>query len=286
MSRPVDRERLFELLADRADGSLATEQSVELARLLEHDAARTEARTVAAVELALLDLDALRAEERPLPTALRDRLLMAGGAASVMGGVASVMGAPASNMSGAASTGGTRMSPAAGRADARGGPVLARLGWLAAAAAVALAALAWWPGGVGGAGRGGQANIAALVRQADTAPDMVTWPFKGQVDEFKAAGGAVVWSDQLQKGYLRLTGLPANDPKVAQYQLWIVDPSRSKEPVDGGVFDVAVSPTGEVIVPIDAKLPIDTPAAFAITREKPGGVVVSAGPLLVVAVRG
>jgi len=38
-----------------------------------------------------------------------------------------------------------------------------------------------------------------------------------------------------------------------------------------------------VIIPIDAKLDVLDPEAFAITREQPGGVVVSNGPLLMVA---
>jgi hypothetical protein len=42
------------------------------------------------------------------------------------------------------------------------------------------------------------------------------------------------------------------------------------------VFDVAgTDADGEVCVPIDARLPIGKPTLFAITVEKPGGVVVS-----------
>ena len=82
-----------------------------------------------------------------------------------------------------------------------------------------------------------------------------------------------------------LTGMPVNNPESSQYQLWLVDAERDSNPVDGGVFDI---PPGEstVIIPIDAKLAVNNPAAFAITREKPGGVVVSKGPLLVVASAG
>ena len=82
---------------------------------------------------------------------------------------------------------------------------------------------------------------------------------------------------------MRLVGLAKNDPRAAQYQLWIIDPSRDKRPVDGGVFDITSA--GEVLVPITAKLRIDKPEGFALTREQPGGVVVSKGPLLVVAAR-
>lgn len=89
----------------------------------------------------------------------------------------------------------------------------------------------------------------------------------------KAVVGEVVWSGAKQAGYMRLTGLPANDPAVAQYQLWIFDANRDKlYPVDGGVFDV---PSGGGVVPVRAKLPVASPTLFAVTREKPGGVVVS-----------
>ncbi len=86
--------------------------------------------------------------------------------------------------------------------------------------------------------------------------------------------GDLVWSNEAQTGFMRLTGVPVNDPKQAQYQLWIFDKDRDdKFPVDGGVFDVVNE--NEVIVPINPKLKINGPVLFAVTREKPGGVVVS-----------
>ncbi len=85
--------------------------------------------------------------------------------------------------------------------------------------------------------------------------------------------GDVVWSMESQEGYMSFQGLPVNDPNVEQYQLWIIDPSRDKHPIDGGVFDIVAN--GTSIIPIDAKLGVVSPQAFAITVEKPGGVVVS-----------
>ena len=121
---------------------------------------------------------------------------------------------------------------------------------------------------------------ATLMAQADAI--VAPWAASAAAEGYEGVTGDVVWSDERQAGYMRLSGLVANEPATAQYQLWIVDPDRDVRPVDGGVFDVPAG-SREVIIPIDSKLAVNGPAAFAITLEKPGGVVVSAGPLLVVA---
>lgn len=121
----------------------------------------------------------------------------------------------------------------------------------------------------------------AVRREAllgDAGP-LIRLPFSG-AGSYAAAGGEVVWSDGRQEGYLTLTHLPANDPGVSQYQLWIVDPARDEFPVDGGVFDVPAS-GGPLVIPIDAKLRVKSPAAFVITLEKPGGVVRSKQEIVV-----
>lgn len=101
---------------------------------------------------------------------------------------------------------------------------------------------------------------------------MAEWG-KGKMDEVTVSGD-VVWSDAKQAGYLRLKGLPKNDAGKETYQLWIVDESQDPTtPIDGGTFDI--DSDGEVIIPINAKLKARNPKAFAITIEKPGGVVVS-----------
>jgi anti-sigma-K factor RskA len=89
-----------------------------------------------------------------------------------------------------------------------------------------------------------------------------------------AISGDIVWSGAEQKGYMRFRGMPVNDPTATTYQLWIFDEAQDeKYPVDGGVFDI--NKDGEVIVPIDAKINVRNPKLFAVTKEKPGGVVVS-----------
>jgi len=96
----------------------------------------------------------------------------------------------------------------------------------------------------------------------------------GNVKELKQISGDIVWSDEKQVGYMRLRGLPANDPNKETYQLWIFDKTQDKAtPIDGGTFDVTAN--GEVVIPINAKLNAQGPEMFAITVEKPGGVVVS-----------
>ncbi len=87
--------------------------------------------------------------------------------------------------------------------------------------------------------------------------------------------GDVVWDPVTQRGFAHLVGLAPNDPAVHQYQLWIFDGGRDKRyPVDGGVFDMPPAAT-EVVIPIHAALPVLSAKAFAVTVEKPGGVVVS-----------
>ena len=112
------------------------------------------------------------------------------------------------------------------------------------------------------------------LRLIETAPDLArgSWG-AGNVKEVVPAGD-IVWSDSKQAGYMRLTGLPVNDPNKETYQLWIFDETQDdKTPIDGGTFSVTSS--GEVIVPINAKLNPRNTKMYAITVEKPGGVVVS-----------
>ena len=108
-------------------------------------------------------------------------------------------------------------------------------------------------------------NAPSMVK-ADWAP--------GNVKEIKTVSGDVVWSDEMQAGYMRFRGLPPNNPHNETYQLWIFDKTQDKAtPIDGGTFNVPSD--GEVVIPIDAKLAPQGPEMFAITIEKPGGVVVS-----------
>jgi hypothetical protein len=188
-------------------------------------------------------------------------------------------------------------------------------GWLAAAAGFALAALAWWPQlqpwlgfdgisggsagevaqapppgpvtpvpvtpgtgtpgtGTPGTGTPTPAAAPALEDRVAAAPDVQKLPWTATEDPAAAgASGEVLWSTELQAGILRIQGLAANDPAQAQYQLWIFDENQDERfPIDGGVFDVV---SERVEIPIDAKIQVRRPLLFAVTVEKPGGVVVS-----------
>lgn len=162
------------------------------------------------------------------------------------------------------------------------------LGWAAAAAAcVALAVNIWFtrsqPQGTTVAGgptpvaSPAKPDIKAQFEEMLASPNIVkaTWgPLPTATGDLKNVAGEVVWSDAKQAGYMRFRGLPVNDKSKEQYQLWIFENAKLEEhPKDGGVFDITAE--GDVIVPIDAKLATKDPKVFAITVEKPGGVVVS-----------
>lgn len=161
----------------------------------------------------------------------------------------------------------------------------ARAGWFLAAASLLLSAglLLSRIDGIKAATR------PPLTEQlVDAAADVIRLPIRPTPDGTAGASGEIVWSDSLQKGYMRLRGVPANDATVAQYQLWIVDVTRDSKPVDGGVFNVRGDVSGnalgtaEVVIGFEPRLPVANPAAFAVTAERPGGVVVSDGPILFV----
>jgi hypothetical protein len=174
-------------------------------------------------------------------------------------------------------------------------------GWLAAAACLVLAVLGWVrspPSAPTIADNGNVAPSAVPVEpqvQPLVPPESVAPPtpaeertaMLAQADSIKvtlgatkdpaAAGvtGDVVWDPASQKGFVHFVGLATNDPQVRQYQIWVFDGTRDKRyPVDGGVFDVPADQP-EVVIPIHAALSIRQAKAFAITVEKPGGVVVS-----------
>jgi len=151
----------------------------------------------------------------------------------------------------------------------------ATTGWIAAAAALVLAVAGWWPQPDAG---GPQELTAARDALLAEAPDAVRvdWSSTDHPRAQQLGGGYVVWSDERQQGYMTFEGIPDNDPSEHQYQLWVFDAARSEDyPVDGGVFDARRNEAGEIVIPIENKLPVRQATLFAVTLEPPGGVVVS-----------
>jgi anti-sigma-K factor RskA len=157
------------------------------------------------------------------------------------------------------------------------------LGWFGwvAAAACALLAFSLWTNSVQApptyVNVPNEATSPTQLRQKlldlDKNVVQIKWA-KGNIKELPEVDGDIVWSDEKQSGYMTFRGLPVNDPTKECYQLWIFDETQDeKTPIDGGIFDV--KSTGELIVPVIAKLKVKRPKLFAVTVEKPGGVVVS-----------
>lgn len=111
-------------------------------------------------------------------------------------------------------------------------------------------------------------DVIHLECHAITAADEVDSPNE-------RARGDIVWSPSRQRGFLRIRGLPTNDPRQKQYQIWIIA-GRRTVPISCGVFDVRF-PSGsnadgmEVVVPILPQEFVQGAMTFAITTEKPGG---------------
>ena len=282
-----DITRLEELLAGLAIGDLAPEEHAELQSLLATrgdqtsgsaaDSASVSASPAARDHLAAGALVAALAKSSAPGTvasvspALRTKLLAQG--LALTGASSTGASGTGASSTDASSTGASSSenSPAA--------PLHARFGWIAAAAALAFAAVGWLrPSGVPVIATSTSTWALRQTLLAENT-DTVVLAFNNTADEAsKGLSGDVVWNQRLQAGFLRFRGLAKNNPSKDQYQLWIFDGGRPAEyPVDGGVFDAAaVRPdNGDMIIPIDAKLLVRNPAAFAVTIEQSGGVVVT-----------
>lgn len=272
---PMEQERLFDLLADRAVGELAPADAGELDALLARVKGQPgyEAGSDNGYEELIggLLLAADRPEEGEMPASLRSRLQARGQGLIGDAGPAGRIG----------SSPGVSAAPSGGRADGRAGGASGGgwMGWVAAAAAIVLAAIGWLRPPVA-PGMAPEPSVSQRLAALEAEPDTVIIDLAGQgelADTGKA--GEIVWNPRLQQGFLRLSALPSNDPTDAQYQLWIFDGTRDVYAVDGGVFNVSrpseAGADGEEVVPFTPKLGVGQAAAFAVTRERPGGVVVT-----------
>lgn len=259
-----DETRLDELLAARATQGLSDLDEAALALLLEGEPAFDVDHYDSVATALDLALNAeVYADPDPLPSHLSAKLgdlaeqFTRGVDLSLIGTTApseqAVPEAPRSTV------------PAAPRSSLWG-----VAGWLVAAAAIALMATGLFdaPTAMPGA-----PDLAAVEAFVVANPDalVIDWAPGGDATGARA-GGRVVWSQAAQAGFMVLDDLAVNDVSVEQYQLWIFDGDRAN-PVDGGVFDADGS--ASQVVAIDAKLDVIDPTLFAVTVERPGGVVVS-----------
>ncbi len=146
--------------------------------------------------------------------------------------------------------------------------------WVLTAAAGILALIGWLPRLTSTDALSGEELLQGLVAQAPTDLLRLDWTALEDPSSI-GASGEILWSDSEQRGYMRFRGLAANDSAQSQYQLWIFDDKTdTKYPVDGGVFDIPAG-NNDVVIAIDPKIRVKQAFQFAITVEKPGGVVVS-----------
>jgi len=253
-------ERIFDLLEKRTFDGLAPAEERELAELNGNDDLSLDL-TAAALSLGELE------EIEPMPSHIRAKIeddaeeWLAGGKTLAIEPVRSET-----------------------KRSTTGGSLWNWLGWaVAAAACLVLAANVYLtrigPSPIAGNGPTPTPTIQQLTpaqmreRLVASATDIAQANIAAGKESYKPTGD-IVWSDAKQAGYIRITGLPKNDPDKEQYQLWIFDENQDpKTPIDGGVFNA--SSDGEIIIPINAKIKVKGAKVFAITVEKPGGVVVS-----------
>ena len=149
-------------------------------------------------------------------------------------------------------------------------------GWMVAAVAAIVAAVGWLKPPTPAPVVTAMQLRTELLAQAGS--QVVSWS-SGNDPSGKQVEGDIVWNTQLQQGFLRFKGAARNDPAREQYQLWIFDKARAEFAVDGGVFNVADNrvdqASGDIIIPVNAKLRVFDPELFAVTLERPDGVVVT-----------
>jgi hypothetical protein len=288
-------DRLLDLLGEQATIGLPDAEYAELERLLSDENLDAEIGpdelTEAAAACSLMWLDPREA----VPASARAKLIEAA----------------ERHISGESS--GLRLAgtPADRSEPLRANPLTMWGGWVAAAACLIVAVVLSTPSSSPSETPGPVAAVdpndpAVILARVEEAPDAThaAWLGIDQVPPLAAEAphrfdegisGEVIWSEELDQGVMRISGLTENDPAEWVYQLWIFDKTRddgtlAQRPVDGGVFDFSNAKrdpkTGDVLVPINAKLPVGEAFLFAVTVEPPGGVVVSDRDIVFVAAVG
>ena len=257
-------EELHDLLADRALFGLDEQSTARLDQLLVEYPWVREDYLDDAVAVMAVAFEESQVSSESLPQGLAERI------------ESKINAAPDSD---APSVVG-RLPGSTGRQTRSSGGVFGWVGWCAAAAMFVFSVMLWRP--VEQPVR----NVAQLMSWSAEHPDAVRWDWApGLVNPAEDVTGYVTFSPEAQEGFMMIKGLEPNDPRIEQYQLWIWDQEREPDPnnpqpladnvhpVDGGVFNV--NDRGEVVIPMKIPLRVGKPYLFAVTVERPGGVVKS-----------
>jgi anti-sigma-K factor RskA len=122
-------------------------------------------------------------------------------------------------------------------------------------------------------------DVADLTKELQTQADLAQFKITtlaSMLGNSSQALAVAVWNPARQEGVLTVQKLPqlARDQ---DYQLWVVDP-KYQNPVNGGVFTVDAD--GVARFQFKPDQPITAVAAFAVTRERKGGVPKAEGPFV------
>ena len=262
-------DRLMELLIEKGERALTDQESVELRSLLQ----QSEGWHVNDFDYAAAAAHvALDPPTEAMPEALKARII---GDAVHRATTMQTTGAAPSQRDLVTQSAGA--APAANDNKPQTGRILTWMGWATAVAAAVVAVVGWQDQLIAPPEL---AEMRSALVETDSSIMKVAWT-KTEDPLGTKVTGDVVWSDERQEGYMRFAGLPKNNPTEAQYQLWVFDKEGdARYPIDGGVFDVNTD-TGEVIVAIKTAIKVNKATLFAVTLEKPGGVVVSTRERLV-----
>jgi hypothetical protein len=143
-----------------------------------------------------------------------------------------------------------------------------RMGWFAAGACMVLAIAGWWPR----LHVQWQQHGGLLLAGHDASAERWVWDHEPGIAD--VVRGEVVWDNIRQHGHLTLELRADQVSSNTKIQLWVYDAARDERyPVAAGVLDVPAHTT-RLTAPIKPTLHIARPAAFAVTLEPTGGVVV------------
>jgi hypothetical protein len=276
-ARWQDNEALLDLLVKEATEGLSAEEHAQLDEMMRN--VPDGDRSAMLRSVALLWTSSV-GKRQQMPAELRTRILASATSAHGPAGSAPPAGSASAESSAAGSVT-SAIADNVTRFPERGvrrSGMAANAGWWAAAASLLLAIAGWWPRLVGDHPPPPVAQKTPVELRDELLAQQSTLHVSLTAASDQPLTGDVVFDPVNQVGFLRFHGIPVNDPRLAQYQLWIADAGRKQpEPVDGGVFDVTPQKNadGDVIVPFRAKLQVGKAAAFVVTMEQPGGVVVS-----------